>query len=419
MIRIYKDHLKGSHHFSRVFLYIILHLCNKANFFKKRSEKNNLFNNCEKAFCLQKRIINEKKNRSKKLKKSVVVHFATSEISYFYFHYFLYIVLPKLHFLADYEKKKIIDNLYLINTNITDEDIQGHLYNKINEEGKCCSIIFCNDILPKEKYNYNNSLTIFLENASFLNIFVNLYQRKRMKKAPQLLIRKDQKRHISCAKSQYYNFNRGKHLMVCNNCLYMFYFTRNHFNKCNIIIHKRNKNLRSFTIYDEIIKNINTSVQWARHYSFYKFYYTAYVSFLNHRINTFHNIMNMVINNKRQKKKKNILYLFFKYKKILFNSSIFYDFINKKFICIDFCHAANLYIEFLKVQDRVNAAAGPNNCKTSFHYRINGRDEKRNFNKKDLVKEMKNNLNIYVWSSHQKENFYSSLVKMKFRKFYN
>ncbi|SBS94321.1 hypothetical protein PMALA_043050 [Plasmodium malariae] len=283
MIRIYKDHLKGSHHFSRVFLYIILHLCNKANFFKKRSEKNNLFNNCEKAFCLQKRIINEKKNRSKKLKKSVVVHFATSEISYFYFHYFLYIVLPKLHFLADYEKKKIIDNLYLINTNITDEDIQGHLYNKINEEGKCCSIIFCNDILPKEKYNYNNSLTIFLENASFLNIFVNLYQRKRMKKAPQLLIRKDQKRHISCAKSQYYNFNR----------------------------------------------------------------------------------------------------------------------------------------EFLKVQDRVNAAAGPNNCKTSFHYRINGRDEKRNFNKKDLVKEMKNNLNIYVWSSHQKENFYSSLVKMKFRKFYN
>ncbi|ETB60228.1 hypothetical protein YYC_02551 [Plasmodium yoelii 17X] len=163
MTIFYKEHLGGNYYFSKIFSYIISYIYNKNNFFKKRTIKYDIFSNYKNSLGLKK-----KRNINENKKKNIVVHFPTNEICYFYYHYFLYILLPQFTFLNNYEKKKIINNIYLISNNINDTT-NSHIYNKIKVEN--FNIIFCTHILPQTKYDYINNLTLFLENQFFINLY--------------------------------------------------------------------------------------------------------------------------------------------------------------------------------------------------------------------------------------------------------
>ncbi|SCQ16202.1 conserved Plasmodium protein, unknown function [Plasmodium ovale] len=420
MIKIYKEYLGGTFYFSKVFSYIILYLYNKENFFKKRTIKNDFITNYKRSFLLKRSVLREKRKR-----KSLVIHVATSEISYFFYHYFVYILLPKLNFLSDNEKRKIIENVYIIGNSITDEDVKRHVYNKISIGS--CNIIFCNNILPVEKYDYTNTLALFLENTYFKDLFVNL-QRERREKYNHLLGGKKCEYNCNIAKGKYYNLDGNKVQVLCNNFLYVSYFPSKSINNHNFMIVRRKKDFNSFVQYNNIIQNINANIKWINHSSFYKFYSTAYVSFLNYRMNMFQHFIETAKKKNQKKKKKNFLHFFFKHKSRLINSNIFFDFTDKKIIYLDFKHAAHLYIKFLHLLERVTSLCTPCGAGTpreEMNRRDSGgrRDGKgssgsRN-RRKLLVDEMRELLNVHVWTQDQKESFYENLANIKFRKFYN
>ncbi|ANQ07533.1 Uncharacterized protein PCOAH_00017040 [Plasmodium coatneyi] len=421
MITIYKEHLKGSHHFSRVFAYVLLSLRNKENFFKKRSIRGDpFFSNWEKSHYTNKRKVSE--NRKKRKRKNLVIHFSTSQISYFYFHYFVYILLPKLRCLSDCEKKNILDNVYLVDRRNTDENVKGHIYNKVKQG--VGNIIFSDHVLAKEEYDYTHTLGLFLENTLFMDILENAK------------VRKVKRQHVHYSKSinrKNLYLDRSRNHFACSSCLYGTYFWRSrHPSKYNVVsILKRNANLSSFQKCNEIIQDINNNVHWVNHHSFYKFYETAYVSFLNHRMSLLESFVEMVIRRKgeapegevrqeKRKKKKNLAYIFFKHKDFILNTRLFPDFVCKKAIYIDFDHAANLYVKYLQLLERVRSFSG---CQREGGLAArkdeNPANKSSDTKKKSLLREMKKNLNLHVWSRNQKESFYSDLVKMKFRKFYN
>ncbi|KJP88587.1 hypothetical protein AK88_01667 [Plasmodium fragile] len=434
MITIYKEHLKGSHHFSRVFAYVLLSLRNKENFFKKRSVKGDPFcNNWEKSHYVNKRTISE--SRKKKKKKNLVIHFATSQISYFYFHYFVYILLPKLKCLSDYEKKNILDNVYLVDRRNTDEDVKGHIYNKIKQG--VSNIIFSDHVLAKEEYDYTHTLGLFLENNLFMNILENAKVRN-VRRRHAHTFKSINRQHLWSSTqimSRPY-LDKTKNHFTCSSCLYGTYFWRSrHPSEYNVVnIRRRNANLSAFQKCNEVIQDINNNVHWVNHHSFYKFYETAYVSFVNHRMSLLQSFVEMVIRRKkgsapppgeevRQKKRiqnKNLSYIFFKHKDIILNTRLYPDFVRKKAIYIDFDHAANLYMKYLHLLERVRSFSG---CPQEGGLATHGNDDlatkSSDTKKKSLIREMKKNLNLHVWSRNQKETFYSDLVKMKFRKFYN
>ncbi|CRG96762.1 conserved Plasmodium protein, unknown function [Plasmodium gallinaceum] len=397
MIKIYKEYFNGRYYFSNIFSYIILYLHNKENFFKKRTNKNKLCDNYKKSFSLKKKVINDKK------KKNIVIHFPSEEISHFYFHYFVYILIPKLN-LSEYDKKKIIDNIYLINNKI-DENVKTYIFNKVNQSN--CNIIFCNKLLPKEKYNYSGTLLMFLENKYFLDFFLKLHKKKKKKKKHLFLKRKE--KNFNRINNNFYNLKKNREDTICN-YLYMFYLLNYNFKKQIII--KRNKNLELLTKYNQKIKEINNNIQWFNHYSFYKFYYNAYISFLNYRMLIFQSLMENVM----KKKKKNALYIFLKYKNLTLNSNIFFDFINKQILYVNFNDAATLYIKFLQLFEKIALFS---NIKNYSNYNISNINEKRKYNKNILIKEIKKNMNIHIWNNYENENFHSNLNKIKLYRFYN
>ncbi|CRG99426.1 conserved Plasmodium protein, unknown function [Plasmodium relictum] len=398
MIKIYKEYFKGKYYFSNIFSYILLYLHNKENFFKKRANKNNLFNNFKKSFSLKKKVINDKK------KKNIVIHFPSEEISNFYFHYFVYMLLPKLN-LSENDKKKIIDNVYLINNKI-DENVNIYIYNKINQGNY--NIIFCNKLLPKEKYNYTDTFLIFLENKYFLDLFMKINKRK--KKRKHLFLKRKEK-DFNVINYNFYKLKKNKVDTLCN-CLYVFYLSSYNFKKQVIV--KRNKSLDLLIKYNQITKEINSNIQWINHYSFYKFYSNAYLSFLNYRMHIFQNVIKKVI--EKKKKKKNTLNVFLKIKNLTLNSNIFFEFINKQILYVDFDHAADIYIKFLELYEKISLFSSVKN--TSEH-KISKINEKKNYNKTILIREMKKNVNIHIWNNDEKEDFYSNLTKIKFCRFFN
>ncbi|KNA00416.1 hypothetical protein PVNG_01050 [Plasmodium vivax North Korean] len=430
MITIYKDYLRGSHHFSRVFAYILLSLRNKENFFKKRSVRgDSFFGNWEKSHYV-KRALSD--SRKKKKKKNLVIHFATSQISYFYFHYFVYILLPKLRCLSDCEKRNILENVYLVDRRNADENVKGHIYNKIKQG--VSNIIFSDHVLAKEEYDYTHTLGLFLENTLFMEILENAKVRKVRRQ--HTLSFKSINRQPSLRDTQMSRLHSGrsKNEFACSSCLYGTYFWRSrHPSEYNAVtILRRNAKLNAFQKCDEVIQEINKNVQWVNHHSFYKFYETAYVSFVNYRMSLLQSFVEMVMRRKggcpggevgqekrKKKKKKNLAYIFFKHKDFIFNVRLFPDFVRKKAIYIDFDHAANLYLKYLQLLGKVSPFAGSPGEGLTAHGDDRPAKKFSDTKKKSLLREIKKNLNLHVWGRDQKESFYSELVKMKFRKFYN
>ncbi|EUD68039.1 hypothetical protein C922_01651 [Plasmodium inui San Antonio 1] len=431
MITIYKEHLKGSHHFSRVFAYVLLSLRNKENFFKKRSLRGDpFFSNWEKSHYVKKRTLSD--SRKKKKKKNLVIHFATSQISYFYFHYFVYILLPKLRCLSDCEKRNILDNVYLVDRRNNDENVKGHIYNKIKQG--VSNIIFSDHVLAKEEYDYTHTLGLFLENTLFMDILENAKVRKVRRQHAHCFKSITRQRLWSNTQMSRLHSDRSKNHFACRSCLYGTYFWRSrHPSEYNVVtIRKRNANLSAFEEFNEIVQDINNNVQWVNHHSFYKFYQTAYVSFLNHRMSLLQSFLEMVIRRyeggtaggevgqEKRKKKKNLAYIFFERKDYILNARLFPDFVTKKAIYIDFYDAANLYVKYLQLLERVSSFSG---CPREGDLAANGDNnlskKSSDTKRKSLLREIKKDLNLHVWSRDQKESFYSDLVKMKFRKFYN
>ncbi|VWU48707.1 conserved protein, unknown function [Hepatocystis sp. ex Piliocolobus tephrosceles] len=420
MIQIYREHINGSYYFSKVFSYIILFMQNKTNFFKKRELKNlPLFNNCKNTFSVKKRkTINENQK-----KKNLVIHFATSEISYFFYNYFVYILIPQLNCLKECEKKKLIENIYLVDlNNVEKEQKTEHvIYNKIKLN--ICNIIFCNNILPHDKYDYNKTLALFLENTYFFDLFQRSCIKQKIQNKKKLCSNEHLKKgkYINNIKTKYPNLSKNKTNIACNNFLYVTYFFQNNYNhKKKIIIKTRKKNLQLCIKYNNIIKEINKKIKWIKHSSFYKFYSTAYISFLKYRMQLFQHYVNKyIINQSKKKAKKNNIYLFFTYKLFLLYSNIFFDFINNKIIYIDFNQASDIYIPFLTLQQTVYMLYNTNNNKTLYYCKNNGISDDHSISKKNLINEMKTNINIHVWDKNQKETFYLTCSNIKFRKFYN
>ncbi|GAB65789.1 hypothetical protein PCYB_072910 [Plasmodium cynomolgi strain B] len=395
MITIYKEHLKGSHHFSRVFAYVLLNLRNKENFFKKRSLRGDpFFSNWEKSHYVKKRTVNE--SRKKKKKKNLVIHFATSQISYFYFHYFVYILLPKLRCLSDCEKKNILENVYLVDRRNTDENVKGHIYNKIKQGGS--NIIFSDHVLAKEEYDYTHTLGLFLENPFFMDILENAKVRKVRRQHAHSFKSINRQRFWRNTQMSRFHSDRSKNYFACSSCLYGTYFWGSrHPSEYNVVtILKRKANLSAFKKCNEVIQDINNNVYWVNHHSFYKFYETAYVSFVYHRMSLLQSFVDMVIRRKGGAPG------------------------GEKAIYIDFDHAANLYVKYLQLLARVRSFSGcPREGGLAAHGDENPAKKSSDTKKKSLLREIKKNLNLHVWSRNQKESFYSDLVKMKFRKFYN
>lgn len=406
MTRFYKDYLGGNYYFSKIFSYIISYIYNKDNFFKKRTIKYDVFSNYKNSLPLKK-----KRNINENQRKNIVVHFPTNEICYFYYHYFLYILLPQFTFLNNYEKKKIIDNIYLISNNINDS-AKSHIYNKIKVEN--FNIIFCSNILPQKKYDYINSLTLFLENRFFLNLYnkeihLNNEQRNDNKYQCNSNIRHNEEKKIYKNKlfplkrkrniwkngknNNLIFFNPNEINTFCNNFLYISYISNNSFEQNNIAFIRRKNILNPFVKYNTIIENINSKIHWIDHYSFYEFYSKAYLSFVNYRISILQNIVNTHYEKLRKSKSEkislkknkhtNTLRFFLKYKNLLLDSNIFFNF-SKQIIYLDFKDGVSLYIKYLegieaasvfpKKQNRISLSIPINNI-----YR---------YNKKMIIKEM-------------------------------
>lgn len=434
MITIYKEHLKGSHYFSRVFAYVLLSLRNKENFFKKRSVKGDpFFTNWEKAPYLNKRTVSDSRdcrNSRKKKKRNLVIHFPTSQISYFYFHYFVYILLPKLTCLSDCEKKKILENVYLVDRRNTDENVKEHIYNRIKQG--VSNIIFSDHVLAKEKYDYTHTLGLFLENTFFMEIFENAKVRKIRRQHAHSFKSINKWSLWSNKKMNKLYSDLSNNQFACRSFLYGTYFWRSrHPSKYSVVnIVKRNTNLSAFEKCNEVIQDINNNVHWINHHSFYKFYETAYVSFVNHRMSLLESFVEMIIRKKREtphgnvkrqkRRKQNLAYIFFKHKDFILNIRLFSDFVCKKAIYMDFDHAANLYMKYLQLLERVRCFSGcPGEGDIAAHGHENAAKKSNKTKKKNLLREMKKSLNLHVWSRNEKESFYSDLIKMKFRKFYN
>ncbi|CAD2103056.1 hypothetical protein YYG_02754 [Plasmodium vinckei petteri] len=433
MTKFYKEYLGGSYYFSKIFSYIISYVYNKDNFFKKRALKYDLFSNYKNSLLLKK-----KRNINVSKRKNIVIHFPTSEICYFYYHYFLYILIPQFTFLNNYEKKKIIDNIYLINNKINDS-ATTHIYNKIKAED--FNIIFCNTILPREKYDYINNLTLFLENKYFLDLYnketnPNSEQINENKKQGSYNIRHNKGRkgnvHKNNRKNNLTFFNPNEINTFCSNFLYVSYISNNFFKQNRIGIVRRKNIFNSFIKYNTIIENINSKIHWINHYSFYEFYSKAYVSFVNYRMIILRNIvdahfenLSKNINKKvclKKNKHTNILRLFLKYKDVLLNSNIFFNFA-KQIIYLDFKDAANLYIKYLEALEKTSVLSKKQNS-TSLSLPINNGDKNYidnicRYNKKMLIKEIQKCINIHIWNNNQKILFYSGLKNIKFRKIYN
>ncbi|VTZ68435.1 conserved Plasmodium protein, unknown function [Plasmodium chabaudi chabaudi] len=433
MTKFYKEYLGGDYYFSKIFSYIISYVYNKESFFKKRTLKYDLFSNCKNSLLLKR-----KRNVNVTKRKNIVVHFPTSEICYFYYHYFLYILIPQFTFLNNYEKKKIINNIYLISNQINDS-ATTHIYNKIKAEE--FNIIFCSSILPREKYDYINNLTLFLENKYFLDLYnkethLNNGQRKESKQQCSYNIRHNKGRkeygHKNSRKNNLTFFNPNGINRFCNNFLYVSYISNNNFKQNKIAIVRRKNIFNSFIKYNTIVENINSKIHWINHYSFYEFYSKAYLSFVNYRMTILQNIVDTHFEKLRKSENKkvclkknkhtNILRLFLKYKDVLLNSSIFFNFA-KQIIYLDFKDAASLYIKYLEALEKTSVLVNKQNS-ISLSLPINNDDKNCGdnicrYNKKMLIKEIQKCINIHIWNNNQKTLFYSGLKNIKFRKFYN
>ncbi|SCM21297.1 conserved Plasmodium protein, unknown function [Plasmodium chabaudi chabaudi] len=433
MTKFYKEYLGGDYYFSKIFSYIISYVYNKESFFKKRTLKYDLFSNCKNSLLLKR-----KRNVNVTKRKNIVVHFPTSEICYFYYHYFLYILIPQFAFLNNYEKKKIINNIYLISNQINDS-ATTHIYNKIKAEE--FNIIFCSSILPREKYDYINNLTLFLENKYFLDLYnketdLNNGQRKESKQQYSYNIRHNKGRkeygHKNSRKNNLAFFNPNGINRFCNNFLYVSYISNNNFKQNKIAIVRRKNIFNSFIKYNTIVENINSKIHWINHYSFYEFYSKAYLSFVNYRMTILQNIVDTHFEKLRKSENKkvclkkikhtNILRLFLKYKDVLLNSNIFFNFA-KQIIYLDFKDAASLYIKYLEALEKTSVLVNKQNS-ISLSLPINNDDKNRidnicRYNKKMLIKEIQKCINIHIWNNNQKTLFYSGLKNIKFRKFYN
>ncbi|SCN59716.1 conserved Plasmodium protein, unknown function [Plasmodium chabaudi adami] len=433
MTKFYKEYLGGDYYFSKIFSYILSYVYNKESFFKKRALKYDLFSNCKNSLLLKR-----KRNINVIKRKNIVVHFPTSEICYFYYHYFLYILIPQFAFLNNYEKKKIINNIYLISNQINDS-ATTHIYNKIKAEE--FNIIFCSSILPREKYDYINNLTLFLENKYFLDLYnketyLNSGQRKESKQQCSYNIRHNKGRkeygHKNNRKNNLTFFNPNEINRFCNNFLYVSYISNNNFKQNKIAIVRRKNIFNSFIKYNTIVENINSKIHWINHYSFYEFYSKAYVSFVNYRMTILQNIVDTHFEKLRKSENKkvclkkikhtNILRLFLKYKDVLLNSNIFFNFA-KQIIYLDFKDAASLYIKYLEGLEKTSVLVNKQNS-ISLSLPINNDDKNCidnicRYNKKMLIKEIQKCINIHIWNNNQKTLFYSGLKNIKFRKFYN
>lgn len=421
MIKIYKEYIRTENYFSTIFSYIILHLYNKDNFFKKRTNRNNLFGDLKKPFYLNKNKVIIQNNIIKK--KNLVLHFSTSQISYFYYHYFVYILLPKLNYLNSSEKNEIIENVYLINNN-THQDVRDYIYNKINQNER--NIIFCNNFLPGENFNYTNTLGIFLENKYFLDLpFKNFKSTHNVRKHTYL----KKNRHNNCImlKKQIFNLNKkNQKNVIYPNTLYISYFFNNDYDKQCIKLIKRNKHLNTLLKYNHIINEINKNIQWFKHYTFYKYYTNAYINFLNYRMDIFYQYMNIFVNKKKniyihtKGNNNGIIYYFTRYKHVFLNSNIFFHFINNQKVYLDFSTGADLYIKFLHLQEKIyNLSSIVNRDIFLLSSNYEDVNNKTNYNKPNLIKEIKRNINIHIWTNAQKEEFRYHLKKIKFKKFYN
>lgn len=448
MVKIYKDFLKGTSYFSGVYSYLFLCINNKGNFLQKRNTKKlKLFDNCKKSIRQknQRNILDENNK-----KKNIVLYFPTNEISYFYYHYLLYILLPQLQFIKDEEKKQIVNNVYLINENLK-EEIQNYIFNKINRSD--FSIIFAHKILPPKQYDYNNTFVISLENKHFLDLFLP----KKNKHKNGRVYKKVNTTHI--AKEECENNS------ICS-ALYSVYFSHYTFQQRAQLVRRRLS--IEYPSIKKHLENINTNILWYKHYSFYKFYEKAYISFFTYRMFLFANTIETIVKRKNRKRKRKIkikittekkrerecdkerqkekqqkekskntslknitLYTFYKLKKGVLNSKPFFDFIKQQVLFMDFKKAFHLYVTFMFLLRLAQSDI------THFEYNKESRNYyndipflisdknfytscgKRNINKQELKKEIQKNLHIYIWEEEQKKQFYSALVNVKFRKFYN
>ncbi|ETW27495.1 hypothetical protein PFFCH_05097 [Plasmodium falciparum FCH/4] len=115
-----------------------------------------------------------------------------------------------------------------------------------------------------------------------------------------------------------------------------------------------------------------------------------------------------------------IIYYFTRYKHVFLNSNIFFHFINNQKVYLDFSTGADLYIKFLHLQEKIyNLSSIVNRDIFLLSSNYEDVNNKTNYNKPNLIKEIKRNINIHIWTNAQKEEFRYHLKKIKFKKFYN
>lgn len=385
MMKIYTLHLrtKCGKYFSDIYAYLLLCLREKESLLKKRRSTERTGNVTKIEDWNLKYDSSRNHWREQRRKRNVLIYFPTYELCYFCYYYFLYILLPKLK-IYEYEKKRIVDNIYLINNKIEEEQ-KKYMFNKINQNNY--SIIFSSSIIPNSAFKYNSTFILGVENLYLLSSIIIKKKREHNKK---LLMKKRKDAHTT-------NNNHRCNYMC--NTLYMCYITTNGlFNKVQFVRRKAPSTVVNH--YSDMVLDINNSIAWFKHSSLFKFYSDAYVSFLTYRMNLLKDTVKKDPPNKRG----------YRFKKIncsIFNSTIFFNFMHSNILFIDFKDAIQLYIEYLKIQDEVESKREENI------------PMEKPLHKTQIIKEIKKNMQIHIWNPEEKKIFFSNLVKLKFRKLYN